>query len=290
MMEHGSALASGIESRRWLADGKSMRNSLVLLAGLALTSLGCASRTSSVPAIPAPPPSAPSTPSSEGRPAESKPEPKGAEGKSPGGPAGVEASSGGEARSETTGQDEQDGEAGAGESESAEAAPSGVRTAEEEQDALDRKLHESLQDFDELLIKEQELLEERREAAGIDPSGGGGETGEPSGGLAGVEGGQGSEAGEPAQAGAERDAATGGSPDSPQGEPVESAGDRSVEGGEGDTTNGRVPPDVGDGSDDDIVARQLREAAMNEDDPELREKLWDEYRAYKNGTSGKSKE
>jgi hypothetical protein len=45
----------------------------------------------------------------------------------------------------------------------------------------------------------------------------------------------------------------------------------------------RVPADVGDGSDDDIVARQLREAAMEEDDPELREKLWDEYRSYKSG-------
>jgi hypothetical protein len=42
-----------------------------------------------------------------------------------------------------------------------------------------------------------------------------------------------------------------------------------------------VPKDVGDGHDDDVVARQLREAAMKEDDPELREKLWDEYREYK---------
>jgi len=30
------------------------------------------------------------------------------------------------------------------------------------------------------------------------------------------------------------------------------------------------------------VARQLREAAENEPDPELRERLWEEYRAYKN--------
>jgi hypothetical protein len=44
-----------------------------------------------------------------------------------------------------------------------------------------------------------------------------------------------------------------------------------------------VPPDVGSGDDDDIVARQLREAAINEDDPELREKLWQEYRDYKRG-------
>ena len=33
--------------------------------------------------------------------------------------------------------------------------------------------------------------------------------------------------------------------------------------------------------DDDIVARQLREAAENETDPELKEKLWKEYEEYK---------
>ena len=48
----------------------------------------------------------------------------------------------------------------------------------------------------------------------------------------------------------------------------------------------RVPPDVGDGRDDDIVARQIREAAMKEEDPELREKLWDEYREYKRSAGG----
>lgn len=42
-----------------------------------------------------------------------------------------------------------------------------------------------------------------------------------------------------------------------------------------------APDDVPSGQDDDIVARQLREAAENESDPELREKLWDEYRDYK---------
>ena len=42
-----------------------------------------------------------------------------------------------------------------------------------------------------------------------------------------------------------------------------------------------VPADVGNGSDDDIVARQLREAAMKEKDPQLQEKLWQEYRDYK---------
>ena len=36
--------------------------------------------------------------------------------------------------------------------------------------------------------------------------------------------------------------------------------------------------------DDDIVARQLREAAENETDPELKEKLWKEYEDYKKNT------
>lgn len=42
-----------------------------------------------------------------------------------------------------------------------------------------------------------------------------------------------------------------------------------------------IPDDIPDGSDDDVVARQIREAAMAETDPELREKLWEEYRKYK---------
>jgi hypothetical protein len=45
-----------------------------------------------------------------------------------------------------------------------------------------------------------------------------------------------------------------------------------------------VPADIPDGRDDDIVARQLREAAMKETDPELRERLWEEYRQYKKST------
>ena len=43
----------------------------------------------------------------------------------------------------------------------------------------------------------------------------------------------------------------------------------------------QLPEDLPDAKDDDIIARQLREAAMSEPDPVLREKLWDEYRRYK---------
>ena len=42
-----------------------------------------------------------------------------------------------------------------------------------------------------------------------------------------------------------------------------------------------TPADIPSGNDDDVVARQIREAAMKEADPKLREKLWQEYRKYK---------
>ena len=39
-----------------------------------------------------------------------------------------------------------------------------------------------------------------------------------------------------------------------------------------------VPPDVADAQDDDVVCRQIREAAIAEIDTDLREALWEEYR------------
>jgi len=54
--------------------------------------------------------------------------------------------------------------------------------------------------------------------------------------------------------------------------------DKSREGAEGSQ---RHPKNRYDPEDDDIVARQLREAAEKESDPELKEKLWKEYEQYK---------
>ena len=44
----------------------------------------------------------------------------------------------------------------------------------------------------------------------------------------------------------------------------------------------RTPEDIPDLVSDDIVAKQLKEAALAEDDPVLRERLWEEYRNYNN--------
>ena len=52
--------------------------------------------------------------------------------------------------------------------------------------------------------------------------------------------------------------------------------------------NGAVGRNIPDGSDDDIVARRLRKAAEQETDPELKERLWQEYIEYKQSGQNKS--
>jgi len=131
--------------------------------------------------------------------------------------------------------------------------------------------------FEEMLAREQTVTEEEREAIGAAAaasapgSGVGGGYGYGSEGYAGGEDdGEGGGAGGGGSPGVETSGEAGG-------------GVPSVPSGGG---GAEIPPGVPDGSDDDIVARQLRELAMKEKDPELREKLWQEYIAYKTGTGG----
>ncbi len=46
-------------------------------------------------------------------------------------------------------------------------------------------------------------------------------------------------------------------------------------------SNGKVPDDIPPADNDDALALQLRSAAENETDPEMQNKLWNEYRRYK---------
>ena len=72
-------------------------------------------------------------------------------------------------------------------------------------------------------------------------------------------------------------------------EAEEQGGYGSVGGGIGGRSGGapdtpavyEAPEDIPAGNDDDVVARQLRAAAMREPDPDIREALWNEYRKYK---------
>ncbi|MEH6576571.1 MAG: hypothetical protein V7731_05780 [Amphritea sp.] len=50
--------------------------------------------------------------------------------------------------------------------------------------------------------------------------------------------------------------------------------------------NGKLPEDIPSADNDSILEAQIRHAATNESDPEIREKLWDEYRKYKGISNG----
>ena len=46
-------------------------------------------------------------------------------------------------------------------------------------------------------------------------------------------------------------------------------------------SNGKLPEDIPPADNDDIIAKQIREAALAEPDPQKQAKLWNEYRRYK---------
>jgi hypothetical protein len=155
---------------------------------------------------------------------------------------------------------------------------------------LDRQLDDSLAGFDELLLKEMDkirsnsakkmldLAEEAAEAAKrLHERGLGAET----------YGSDLSESGE--QASAEEGSGTEGK----KGDDETGTEHRAEDKGAGTHTTSRESSRKGsegsprddesrsDYEDDDIVARQLREAAEAETDPELKERLWKEYEEYK---------
>jgi hypothetical protein len=142
---------------------------------------------------------------------------------------------------------------------------------------LDRRLGSSLSEFDEQMLQETERTRAERPAGGETAGGEGTEVG------SGSRGGEGR--------GDETRTATGAQPPATKQQggaeeqtgPVSSAGQGKVRGGRGRHGGGATPPGISDGSDDDVVARQLREAAESETDPALRERLWEEYRRYKEG-------
>lgn len=131
----------------------------------------------------------------------------------------------------------------------------------------DSELDKALEDFDGEILAEREVIQARsNERAGT----GGGESALPSSSGQAGQSGSGNAPGEPG--GAEQQTAGYES----RGMPSQTSAQRAPP-----ATSGQIPQDIPDARDDDIIARQLREAAMNEPDPELQEKLWEEYRRYK---------
>lgn len=139
----------------------------------------------------------------------------------------------------------------------------GERTRAEQTGGLDAELQEGLSGFDEQLLREQARVKAQAPRSAVN-------SGQAAGGSAGDAGGS----GERGAVGTAAGATAGGvaRPPGSAGQVGRSAPSRSQ------------PAAYPDGSDDDVVARQLREAAEKETDPALKEKLWEEYRKYKQGT------
>jgi hypothetical protein len=159
------------------------------------------------------------------------------------------------------------------------ARPAGIDTEHETTDAektaaMVGQFNESLSEFDEKLLTEQNRVKTRRPpGSSADSAGGGGASGE-------SEGEAGTESEQTSAGGSSADDAQEGQRSQQQGR------DQTMTGAQGSSSSGRqstATDDIPDGSDDDIIARQLREAAEKETDPELKKKLWEEYKRYKKG-------
>ena len=183
-----------------------------------------------------------------------------------------------------------------------------VQTSEEQVQDLERLFSNSLEQFDDKLLKEEERLSARQprdRESGYSKGGPQGQacegqtsgtgqdsgSGQPSGpeGAAGQDGATGETAGtrtaegttsSSAGTGEEGAGASGQGADSGEGAGPLAGGSGAGQSGSTSSEPGKVALDT---SDDDVVARQLREAAENEKDPELKKKLWEEYRKYKEG-------
>lgn len=159
---------------------------------------------------------------------------------------------------------------------------SSEHTETERTNTMVEQFNSTLGEFDERLLQEQDRVKAQRPLSDSSDgvSGGGQASSESEGDLA-----QDSAAAKNNQQG------TQGETQDEQNQNSETGSDQataSQKGSRGKATPGaasEVPDDIPDGSDDDIVARQLREAAEKESDPELKKKLWEEYRRYKAGIS-----
>lgn len=140
-----------------------------------------------------------------------------------------------------------------------------VLTSSEKGEQLDQTLDDRFAEFDRLLLRERENLSKEQNEQGSSSVGSSFGNEDKGDGVAGNE---------PED---ENQNQTSTTATNEEGRPQEN-------GLPGENAQASIPPDLQDGSNDDVIARQLREAALKEKDPVLQKKLWDEYRKYKQGT------
>jgi len=154
---------------------------------------------------------------------------------------------------------------------------SAEQTLDEQLAVLDAELMGGLGEFDEMLLREQQRVRAQTPMSDSAASGGAGAGAGDGEGTEGSEGSEGS-GGDTGESGEGAEAFEG------DGNGSTGMGGREGSRSERGSRGRGVPPDIPDGDDDDVVARQLREAAEKETSPELKAKLWEEYRKYKKGT------
>lgn len=133
---------------------------------------------------------------------------------------------------------------------------------------LDKALDNALEDFDGEILAERDAILKRNQRTASTSDRGGKASGNP--GSQGGAGGSG-----------ESGSGNGKAPPNPSDRKYEPSTRPPPSAPNSAARGDRVVPDTPDATDDDVLARQLREAATNEVDPELKEKLWEEYRRYK---------
>ena len=146
-------------------------------------------------------------------------------------------------------------------------------------------MNDSLGRFDEILRGEREQIARDRDAQARDANAGGeGAGGETPGGDTGTPGARDGDmkgdmpSGESADEAAKKDAPPGDMQSDSNSKGANSGTGSGSSKGKNIQVDGKPIPN---GSDDDIIARQIREAAEKETDPELKDKLWREYVEYK---------
>jgi len=173
--------------------------------------------------------------------------------------------------------------AGGGPGAAAEAGANGPgQTSDERRAAIDKQLNDSLGSFDAELRTEQQRVAQERDArratATADEKGADKSADSP-----------GTASTEAPQEDTDRSGVPGRHPG--RAKPRDPSGDlKSEKAGkkpDDNAGNGASAREIPDGSDDDVVARRLRQAAQQETDPELKEKLWQEYIDYKRNAQGK---
>src|ERR1700704_3414518 len=170
------------------------------------------------------------------------------------------------------------------------AAPAGAsgpgQTSEERRAAIDKQLNDSLGSFDAELRTEQQRVAQEHDARRATAAGSAtadGQGADKSGGSPGTA------STEAPQDDSDKPGASGRHPG--RARPRDPSGDlkseKATKKPDDNAGNGASAREIPDGSDDDVVARRLRQAAQQETDPELKEKLWQEYIDYKRNAQGK---